>query len=151
MRVIRGFAALVLAVVTWYGWPFLATLVLYESVDYEDRRVCGNCGAPRFFGPRPMPSLGASSAGAHASFDAAAARAALGRRVESLQMCHVLSKRIGTDAEITWAPDGHVARVNVSDPFEGTWTGACAAWWLEAARVPAFDGPPTAMLVTFLL
>jgi hypothetical protein len=71
--------------------------------------------------------------------------------MESLPICRRGDVAGPGVAEITWAPDGTVARVALSSPYATSASRGCVARRFEQAAVGAYDGPSQAMRVRFSL
>ncbi len=88
---------------------------------------------------------------AREGIDRSAANAALASAAAAARGCRSHGDRpTGSGrAAVTFAPDGSVAAVSISQQFSGTTIGNCVIAHFRQARAPAFSGEPTTLFYPF--
>lgn len=128
-------------------WVAVATLVVGGLWAWRAMRHPGRPAPPPAIQPelRPAPVPVPPPA---APFDRRAAAANI--RAIDLRRCSALAGPRGVGhASLSFAPTGHVTRVEVDGPFAGTAAGICVETELAKAVVPSFVGDDVRVGTTF--
>lgn len=84
--------------------------------------------------------------------DVGAARTALKAVERSIQGCRRPGEPTGRGTvTIVFAPDGHVTKATVGEPFKRTKSGECIAGKFRQMKVAPFTGEPTTVNTSFML
>jgi eukaryotic-like serine/threonine-protein kinase len=105
---------------------------------------------PQSAGDQQMEATSDKPAAA-AGINRAAANTALAAAAAAARACRSLGESpTGTGrAAVTFASDGSVAAVSISQQFVGTAIGSCVLSHFRNARAPAFSGDPTTLFCPF--